>query len=131
MLGRVKDPIEAVNIIKSNITPKTTILRIIPVNEVRSVKLADVKSSILNLLSKIGEGSFAIRLEGHLLDDNGKIMRRIDSIVKLADEIDRSVNLKNPDILVYVKIVKFRGRWVSAIYVGSPNNIVSTVKMFQ
>jgi len=128
LLCRVEDPIKAIEVLRSNLPPKTSILRVIPVLDVRSVRVRDVRASVEKLLLKAGEGSFAIRLDGHLEDDNGRLMSRRESIEVIASNIDRRVNLRNPDILVYVKAVKFGRRWVAAIYVGSPSNMLSTVK---
>lgn len=127
----MNDPIKAVDILRKNLPPKTTILRVIPILEVRSVKVLDVKEAVEKLLKSMSEGTFAIRLDGYLEDENGDLMKRRDSIELIARDIDRKVNLKNPDVLVYIKTVKLGRRWVSAIYVGNPSNIISTVKMYR
>jgi len=124
LLGRVEDPLKAIEILKVNLPSKTTILRVIPVLEVRSVRVLDVKDVVEKLIAKAGEGSFAIRLDGYLEDENGRLMSRIEAIKLIARDIDRKVDLRNPDILVYIKTVKIYRRWFSAIYVGSPSNIL-------
>lgn len=126
-LGRVRDPIEAASIIKGNLDRRLPILRFIPVLDVRSVMLDDVKSSVLELMASQPEGPFGIRLDGHLMEGS-KMLSRRDAIVRLADGIEREVNLDEPTVLIYIKVVKLWGRWVSAIYVGSPENIVSAAK---
>lgn len=131
VLGKVKDPIAAAEALASNLTPSSPFLRFIPVLEVRSPRLREVKQAVEELLSKQGEGSFAIRLDGHLEDEEGRLMSRRDSIVMLAEGIERKVDLENPDVIVYVKVVRFRGRWVAAIYVGSPKHILSVAKLPQ
>ena len=129
ILGIVRDPQEAVEILKSSLTRKSPILRVIPVSRVEAAFTSDVKRVVEEILKKQPEGSFAVRLDGYLRDDNGRLMRRRDAIIAIADSIDRKVNLNSPDILVYIKVVKFRGRRLAAIYVGPPDNIISTVKM--
>lgn len=130
LLCTVEDPLKAVEVLRSSLPPKTTILRVIPVLDVRSVKVSDVKSSVENLIAKTEGGSFAIRLDGHLEDERGRLMSRRESIEIIASGIDRRVNLRNPDVLVYIKVVKLGRRWVAAIYVGKPSNIISTVKHY-
>ncbi|MEN2999408.1 MAG: THUMP domain-containing protein [Acidilobaceae archaeon] len=131
ILGKVRDPIAAAESLAASLTPSSPILRYIPVLEIRSPRLREVKGAIVELLSRQGEGSFAIRLDGHLEDEEGRLMSRKDAIVALADGIERRVDLENPDVLVYVKIVRFRGRWVAAVYVGSPKHIISVAKLPQ
>ena len=126
LLGRVDDPLKAIEILRANLPPRTTILRVIPVLEVRSVKALEVKDAVEKLVAKAGEGSFAIRLDGYLEDENGRLMSRMEAIRLIARDIDRKVNLKNPDILVYIKTVKIHRMWFSAIYVGHPSNILRT-----
>lgn len=126
-LGRVRDPIEAAAALRASISKGVPILRFIPVLDVRSVSVDDVKSSVLALMSSQPEGPFGIRLDGHLMEGS-KMLSRRDAIVRLAEGIEREVNLDQPKVLIYIKVVKLWGRWVSAIYVGDPANIVSTVK---
>jgi tRNA(Ser,Leu) C12 N-acetylase TAN1 len=127
LLGRVNDPLKAVEILKANLPSKTTILRVIPVLEVRSVRVIEVRDAVEKLVANAGEGSFAIRLDGYLEDESGRLMSRMEAIELIARNIDRKVNLKNPDILVYIKTVKVYRRWLSAIYVGRPSNILRTL----
>jgi len=42
--------------------------------------------------------------------------------------VDRDVNLSNPDVLIYVKVTKFKGRYVAAVFVDNPRYIFSSVK---
>ncbi|MFZ8794214.1 MAG: hypothetical protein ACO2O2_10080 [Acidilobaceae archaeon] len=126
VLGRVSDPLEAVNTLKVNLPPKTPILRVIPVLEVRGVRVLEVKDAVEKLMAKAGDGSFAIRLDGHLEDEGGRLLSRMEAIEVIARGIDRRVNLRNPDILVYIKTVRIYRRWFSAIYVGHPSNILRT-----
>ncbi len=127
ILGRVDDPLEAIRILKANLPPRTPILRVIPVLEVRSVRVLEVKDAVDRLIAGAGEGSFAIRLDGYLEDESGRLLSRIEAIELIARGIDRKVNLKNPDILVYIKTVRIYRRWFSAIYVGHPSNILRTL----
>lgn len=129
ILGIVRDPLEAVEILRSSLTRKSPILRVIPVLRVEAPFTSNVKKAVEEILRTQPEGSFAVRLDGYLRDDSGRLMRRRDAIIAIADNIDREVNLNNPDILVYIKVVKFRGRRLAAVYVGPQDNIISTVKM--
>ncbi|MCE4609380.1 MAG: THUMP domain-containing protein [Desulfurococcales archaeon] len=129
LLAKVEDPIDAVERLKRSLPKHTTILRVIPVMEVTYPNVENVRDVIHKLL-KGREGSFAIKLDGHLYDSEGRMMHKVDSITVIADGIDLPVNLSNPDILVYIKIVKYRRNYLAALYVGSPEGILSVKKLF-
>ena len=127
ILAKTPDPRDTVARLKRSLPAETPILRVIPVDAVVEARVEAVKRVVHRLLSQAPEGSYAIRLDGHLEDEEGRRMHKIDSIRVIADGIERPVNLDNPDILVYIKVVKYRGRR-AAVYVGPPNGILSTVK---
>ncbi|MCX8196536.1 MAG: THUMP domain-containing protein [Acidilobaceae archaeon] len=128
VLGKVRDPLAAAEALLSRLSPQSPILRFIPVLEITGTRLSEVRPVVLELLSR-RPGSFAIRLDGHLEDEEGRPMSRRDAIVALAEGVERKVDLERPEVLVYVKVVKFRGRWVSAIYVGDPKYVISVAKL--
>lgn len=129
ILGRCPNPLKCVDSLRRSLPEATPILRVIPVLRVTSTYIDAVKEEVDDLLSLEGEGSFAIRIDGYLLDSKGQRLHRRDAAIILAEGIERPVNLSNPDILVYVKVVRFKGRHVAGIYVGPPDNILSTAKI--
>jgi len=130
------NPYAAIEIIRKEIDPRhTNILRVIPVDVVYSPYLEDVAKFVWELAKeKIAENeTFRITLEGHLLKltEEGKAIeaRTRESIDYIAKNIDRKVNLTNPDKIVYIKVVKVAGKPYSAITVCKPSYILSTQKM--
>lgn len=129
ILCRVPDPLKAIEILRKNLTPRSPILRVIPVIAVTRPRLDDVKRIVLEAISKQPEGSFAIRIDGKLYSSTGEPLSKMDAIKAIAEEIDRRVDLKNPDVIVYIKLTRFRGRRWAAIYVGRPEYILSTARL--
>ncbi len=129
LLAKVPDPLDAVARLKRSLPEHTPILRIVPVLRVAYPSVEQVRNVVHDML-KDKNGSFAIRLDGHLYDSEGRMMHKTDSIEVIADGLDLPVNLKNPEILVYIKIVRYRRNYLAAIYVGSPDNILSVQKLF-
>ncbi|GAB6147937.1 hypothetical protein JCM10135_04780 [Stetteria hydrogenophila] len=126
--GVAPDPFRAVEEFRRSMPRSTPILRIIPVNDVVKPYIDAVRRSVHTLLSRHPEGSVAVRIDGHLLDENGRVMHRRDAAVAIMNGIERPVNLRSPDVLVYIKVTRLR-RWrVAAIYTGPPSGILSTVK---
>ncbi|MCE4599411.1 MAG: THUMP domain-containing protein [Desulfurococcales archaeon] len=123
--GWVKDPLGAVETLRSNLPSNTTILRVIPVMAVTPPYVDSVKSRIVELLEKAGQGSIAIRLDGYLQNDDGLLLHKREAIEALAEGLDRRVNLDNPDILVYIKVYRLRNKYVAGIYVGPKSGILS------
>ncbi len=124
------DPVKAAHRLKEAVSESgyVPILRIIPVRRVTNPYVDAVREAVHAELRKAGEGSFAIRLDGYLYDDNGRLMHRMDSIRFIAEGVDRKVDLSDPDILVYIKVVRVKGRYMAGIYVGIPGNIISLAK---
>jgi len=129
IFARVRDPDEAVRALKDGLGEFSTILRVVPVYRVVDPNIDAVKSAVDDLLVMAGEGSFAVRIDGYLRDSDGRLMHKSDAIARIADGIERPVDLRNPDILVYVKVVRIRHRYSAAIYVGPPELIISTTKL--
>lgn len=128
LLAKVEDPRDAVGRLRRSLPASTPILRVIPVDTVTYPNVSDVRKAVHSLISKQPEGTYAIKLDGHLYGENGELMHKVDSIKIIADGIERPVNLSSPDILVYIKIVRYRRSHLAAIYVGPRNGILSTVK---
>lgn len=107
----------------------TPIVRIVPVDYVTEPVIDDVVEVIKELAPKIPENEpFRITLEGHLYsirEDGLKIrMHTIDAIRKLAEYIDRPVDLTNPLWVIYIRVVKFRRiRRKAAISLVKPEEI--------
>ncbi|MEB3780639.1 MAG: THUMP domain-containing protein [Desulfurococcales archaeon] len=129
IFARVRDPDKAVEIIRNSIERNTVILRVIPVYRVVDPNIEAVKKAVDDLMLQAGNGSFAVRVDGYLRDEEGRLMHRQDAVIRIAEGIEREVNLDDPDILVYVKVVRLRGRYSAAVFVGPPSLILSTAKI--
>ncbi|MEM1927248.1 MAG: THUMP domain-containing protein [Acidilobaceae archaeon] len=129
LICRVPEPLQAVEVLRRNLPPKSPILRVIPVIAVTRPRLDEVKRAVLEAIASQPEGSFAVRVDGRFWSSSGEPLSRLDVVKAIAEDIDRRVDLRNPDVLVYVKIVRFRGRRWAAVYVGKPDYILSTVKL--
>ncbi len=130
------DPYEAVKTIREQIDPRyTNILRVIPIDIVYSPVLEDVAKIIWDLVDeKIKpDETFRITLEGHLfkVTEEGNLIeaRSRESIDYIAKNIDRKVNLKKPDKVVYIKVVRVAGKPYAAVSICKPEDIISTQKM--
>ena len=131
ILARVPDPDDAVARLRRSLPRGTPILRVIPVHAVTYPKVEEVREVVHRLLRERGRGSFAIRIDGHLLDSEGRQMHKVDAAVVIAEGVGLPVNLSSPDTLVYIKVLRFRRSYVAAIYVGPPSGILSTAKLHQ
>ncbi len=129
LLVRVSDPGLAVERLRRSLPRDTPILRVVPVHAVTYPRVDEVKNVVDRLLSRAPPGSFAVRIDGHLLDSERKMMHKTDAAIVIADGIERPVNLSNPDILVYVKVVRYRRSYLAAIYVGPPSGILRVAKL--
>lgn len=130
------NPYKAISILKENLEPTyTNILKVIPVDDISPPYLNQVAEKVWKLArDKIREDeSFRITLQGRLYklleDGTLKRLRTIDSIRGLAENIDRRVDLENPDKIVYVRVVKIRGEDFATITICTPNDILSTQRM--
>jgi len=129
IFARVRDPDRAVDMIRGSIGRDTVILRVIPVYRVVDPNIEAVKRAVDDLMLQAGDGSFAVRVDGYLRDEEGRLMHRRDAAIRIAEGIERRVDLGNPDILVYVKVVRIRGRYSAAVFVGPPSLVLSTAKV--
>jgi tRNA acetyltransferase TAN1 len=134
LLLSVDDPYKAVAKLARELTDDSVILRAIPLDAVSSPYLDDVDKTVKKTLqekygSKNGK-TFAIRLEGHLVDnESGRLLHKDEAIRYLAKGIELPVNLDNPDILILVKIVRAsKGLYYAGIMVAPPCSIYSRAK---
>ncbi len=123
----VPDARAAVEALRARLTPKTPILRVIPIDEVVRPRVEEVRMAVHRLLAARPPGSVAVRIEGYLSGPGGPMHRR-DAAIAIMEGVERPVNLGSPDVLVYVKVARFRGGRVAAVYVGPPKGILSVVK---
>ena len=95
-------------------------LRVIPIEEVVRTELEDIEKAVTELSSKIGENeSFRITVEKRFSQISTK-----DVIETAAANIERRVDLENPDKIVLIEIVgKFTG-----VSVVKPNELFSVMK---
>lgn len=124
----VPDPRGAVRRAASSLPGNTVVLRVIPVDAVVEPVIGEIRRVVRGLLERAPPGSFAVRVDGHPVDESGRMMHRRDAAIALAEGVDRPVNLSAPDVLVYVKILRYRRGYKAAVYVGPPGGILSTVK---
>ena len=95
-------------------------LRIIPIEKVVRTELEDIERTVIELASKIDEDeSFRVTVEKRFTQISTK-----DVIETVAANIERRVDLQNPDKIVLVEIVgKFTG-----ISVMKPGDFFSVMK---
>jgi tRNA acetyltransferase TAN1 len=132
ILASVNDPYDAVEKIREYGLRDTPILRVIPVDVVTDVyvdRVADASRKKLSEKSKDERESFMIKIDGRLYERKEDEIRRLhkdEAISIIAEGINRPVNLKNPDWIVYVKTVKlYRVTELASISVCRPENILS------
>jgi tRNA acetyltransferase TAN1 len=124
---KVRDPKEVVKKLCRDLPSKTVILRAIPVDDVVSPNIDEVINSVRRLINN-KEGKIAVRIDGHLISENGRFLHRQEAASLIGDSVDRDVNLSNPDVLIYVKVTRFKRRYVAAVFVDNPRYIFSSVK---
>ncbi len=135
LLLRVDNPFHAVELLRERLPEDTVVLRVIPLDRVVEPLLSRVRDVVHELFrAKVPRGaSYAIRLEGHLYTKraNGELRRlhKIEAIRVIADGIDNPVNLRNPDYLVLVRVVRvYRATYYAGVMVAPPDYVFSTVK---
>ncbi len=131
ILAKVKDPYEAVKIIRDSGLRETPILRVIPVDRVTDIYVDRVAEAVRELLlgKSKPEESFKIKIDGHLYalrEDVSERLHKDEAIKIIAEGIDRPVDLRNPDWLVYVKAVRlYRVTELASVTVCRPPDILS------
>ena len=131
IISLVDNALGAVKLLRERLPRDTPILRVIPVSSVTLIIVDYVEKSVRSLVERAEGATFAIRLDGKLYDSEGRVLGWREAIERIASGINKKVNLSNPDILVYIKTVKVKGRSYAAIYEGSPQGIMSTVKEWE
>lgn len=126
ILARVPDPRRAVEILVEKLPPDSPILRVIPVDAVVQPYLEDVKAAVARLYPRMipAGAKFAVRVEGRLRRREGGEVGRIEAQREIGDVIDRPVDLKNPDYLVLVKVVKAGGGSAYAAIAITPPSLI-------
>lgn len=131
----VEDPYQAVEILRERLPKDTPILRIIPVDAVVDVYVERIGPKARDILyrnSSNEKETFMIRVDGRLYRrSNGNVVRlhTSEAIEYIASFIDRPVNLKRPDWVIYVKAVRlYRTTELASITVARPDQIVSLAR---
>jgi len=111
ILAKVSNPHEAARVLREKLKDSSTpIMRAIPVDYVTDPLIDKVEEIVKELAVKIPKGAkFRITLNGHLYEVREGFLRRLhtlDAIKRLAEYIDRPVDLKNPDYIVFIKVVR-------------------------
>jgi len=130
ILLAVSNPYEVwYNLKKCLYNKDTPIQRVIPVDEIVDPILDRVSRKAqeyaLNRIPK--DATYRVTLHGRLysIDSNGRLVKisSMDAIKVIAEGIDRKVNLKNPDWVVYIRVVPYR-RWSYVAAIGVAKAIV-------
>ncbi len=126
ILARVPDPRRAVKVLSERLPPDSPILRAIPVDAVVQPYLEEVRETVARLYPRlIPEGAkFAVRVEGRLRRRDGGEVDRITAQREIGDVVDRPVDLRNPDYLVLVKVVKLKGGAAYAAVAITPPSLI-------
>lgn len=86
------------------------LIKVIPVDAVVRAEVGSVRTAMRELAARIPPNeTFRITLQGHLnKEDQGLVIELSSSeaIREIASEIDRPVNLSNPDWVVYVRVIR-------------------------
>lgn len=128
LLGKVDDPKTAIAKLCRELPEKTTVLRAIPIDDIVPPKINYVIKSVKKLIEKRDKGKIAVKVDGYLTDDYGEFIHRPDAASMIGANIDRDVNLNDPDILIYIKVTKLRRSYVAAIFIDNPRYIFSSAK---
>lgn len=103
------------------------IIKVIPVDLVVRADIAYVREAVRKLANKIPQGeTFRITLQGHLerTDREYSVELSTDiAIREVASEIDRPVNLTNPDWVVYIRVIRVGLAKVAAVSVLKPHEL--------
>jgi tRNA acetyltransferase TAN1 len=118
------DPVEVVGKFRNILTERPYefryALRIVPIQIVVRTDLSEIKKSTQELASKIGENqSFRVTVEKRFTE-----FHSIDIIEAAAGDLNRRVDLKNPDWILQIEIL---GR-LTGISLLKPNDVLAVVK---
>lgn len=134
LLLKVHDPFAVVEKLKTVLDASMPILRVIPLDGETEPYIESVASIVRELVrEKTGakRPAFAIRLEGYLFEKGSRRqLHRDEAIRVIAENIDLPVNLSNPELLVFIKVVRIeRGQYYAGIMVASPDSILSRARL--
>ncbi len=129
-----KDPFEAVKKLKEVVDPRyTTLLKAIPFDYSVPADIEEVIKAVKEAAKKIPEGeTYRITLHGPIFElkgDDWVELDKMEAIRRIAEVVDRPVNLDNPQWVVYIKSMPLRGIQVAGVSVHKPEWIF-TVKEF-
>jgi tRNA acetyltransferase TAN1 len=118
------DPVEVVGKFRNILTERPYefryALRIVPIQIVVLTDLSEIKKSAQELASKIGENqSFRVTVEKRFTEFHSK-----DIIEAAAGDLNRRVDLKNPDWILQIEIL---GR-LTGISLLKPTDVLAVVK---
>ncbi|MEM2207594.1 MAG: THUMP domain-containing protein [Sulfolobales archaeon] len=103
------------------------IIKAIPVDYVVRADIASVREAVRKLVGRIPQGeTFRVTLQGHLEEIRGdySIELSTDTAVReIASEVDRPVNLENPEWVVYVRVIKIGLARVATVSVLKPHEL--------
>ena len=130
ILARVPDPYRAVKVLADRLPPDSPILRVIPVDEVTPSYLEDVVEKVKVLYPRRipRDARFAVRVEGRLYRREGGEVSRLEAHRVIGGVVDRPVDLRNPDYLVLVKVVRVSGGGYAGIMIAPPSSIYSRAR---
>jgi tRNA acetyltransferase TAN1 len=99
------EPVEAIRMIRGELRERPqsfkNLLRVIPVEATVPTEIGEIVETVLGLAEKIpGDESFRVTLEKRRTE-----LRSMEVIDAVAENIDREVNLEEPDWVVLVEIV--------------------------
>ncbi|ALU12225.1 hypothetical protein EYM_01600 [Ignicoccus islandicus DSM 13165] len=124
------DPFEAVKKLKEVVDPRyTTLLKAIPYDASVPADIEEVIKAVEKFSKKIGEGeTYRITLKGPIYefkDDDWRELPKEEAIRRIAEVIDRKVDLENPDWVVYIRSLPLRGIQQAGVSVHKPEWIFS------
>lgn len=103
------------------------IIKVIPVDVVVKADVGSVREAVRRLVDRIPEGeTFRITLQGRLErgEEGGTVEVSWDAAVReIASEVDRPVNLTNPDWVIYVRVIKIGLVKVAAVSLLKPQEL--------
>lgn len=103
------------------------IIKVIPVDCVVGADVGSVREAVRKLVDRIPQGeTFRITLQGHLERTEGEYSVELSSdaaIREIASEVDRPVNLTNPDWVIYIRVIRIGLAKVAAVSVLRPHEL--------
>ncbi|MEM1681993.1 MAG: THUMP domain-containing protein [Sulfolobales archaeon] len=100
------------------------IIKAIPVDYVVKANIEFVKEAVRKLVDRIPQGeTFRVTLQGHLekIEEDYSIeLSSNEAVREIASEVNRPVNLVEPDWVVYVRVIKIGLTKVAAVSVLKP-----------